>query len=88
MTEKYRQMILFFMLIIVVIVIIDLVFNFRGIFMENYTRYIKSQEKHFIKETFSTASENYNEQNPNPPIPSSIPENQNLKNYPQLFVFQ
>lgn len=44
MTDKYRRMLLFIMILIVVIIIIDLVFNFRGIFMENYVRYIKSQE--------------------------------------------
>ena len=44
MTDKYRRMLLFIMILIVIIIIIDLVFNFRGIFMENYVRYIKSQE--------------------------------------------
>ena len=44
MTGKYRRMILFSIILIVIVIIIDLVFNFHGIFMENYTRYVKSQE--------------------------------------------
>ena len=47
MTDKYRRIILFLILVVVVVIIVDLVFNFRGIFMENYERYVKSQE-HFI----------------------------------------
>ena len=44
MTDKYRRIILFLIMIVVVVIIVDLVFNFRGIFMENYERYVKSQE--------------------------------------------
>ena len=44
MTEKYRQILLSVMIVIVVMIIIDLVFNFRGIFMENYVKYINTQE--------------------------------------------
>ena len=54
MTDKYRRIILFLIMIVVVVIIVDLVFNFRGIFMENYERYVKSQE-HFIDK--STDSE-------------------------------
>jgi hypothetical protein len=51
MTDKYRRIILFLIMIVVVVIIVDLVFNFRGIFMENYERYVKSQENFIDKST-------------------------------------
>ena len=51
MTDKYRRIILFLILVVVVVIIVDLVFNFRGIFMENYERYVKSQENFIDKST-------------------------------------
>ena len=44
MINKYRKVLLCFIIIIVVIIIIDLVFNFRGIFLENYKRYTESNK--------------------------------------------
>ena len=44
MLNKYRKVLLCFIIIIVVIIIVDLVFNFRGIFLENYKRYIESNK--------------------------------------------
>ena len=36
MNNKYREIILFTILLIVIIIVIDIVFNYRDIFMENY----------------------------------------------------
>ena len=44
MANKYRETLLFIALCVVVIIIVDLVFNFSGVFMENYDEFIKSQE--------------------------------------------
>ena len=44
MLNKYRKVLLCFIIIIIVIIIVDLVFNFRGIFLENYKRYTESNK--------------------------------------------
>ena len=44
MANKYRETLLFIALCVVVVIIVDLVFNFSGVFMENYDEFIKSQE--------------------------------------------
>ena len=50
MNNKYRNRLLCLVVLFIVLILVDLVFNFRGILMNNYMVYNKSKEQFAIED--------------------------------------